>query len=300
MKSGNSLIRTFIVNTINFVPIRLVLRAATITGILPRSIWRKFPVSGKFRIRIDGCDFIYESHPSDSIARILFWKGPKHWEHTSTTLFAHLAKNAQTILDIGANTGIYSLLGLSANRNSKVIAFEPVDQTRKQLARNIANNHWLDRCRIVEKAVSDECAESTFFIPDRDIPTTARLGTAGGMESGARVTIQTITLDDFLEPGDKPDLVKIDVEGHEPNVLHGMRSTIEYCKPAFLLECNPGGPAREITEYLRTFNYNFFALGGGKPVAIAEIPPESTEYSRNYLCLPETKLHWLSDFGIKE
>lgn len=300
MKARKSHIRTFIINTINFAPIRLVLRAATVTGILPRSTWRKFPVRGKFRIRIDSSDFIYESHPSDGIARILFWKGPKHWEYESTTLFAHLAKNAQTIIDIGANTGIYSLLGLSANRNSRVIAFEPVEQTRKQLARNIANNHWQDRCQIVEKAISDKCAESAFFIPDHGIPTTSRLGASDARESGKWVTVHTITLDNFLGPRDKPDLVKIDVEGYEPNVLRGMKSTIESCMPAILLECNPGGPAREITEFLRLFKYSFFALGGGKPVAITEISPESTKYARNYLCLPETKLNWLSDFGIED
>ena len=57
----------------------------------------------------------------------IFWSGLTNgWEKISTRLWIELSKNSKVIFDIGANTGIYSLVSKSINPTSQVFAFEPV------------------------------------------------------------------------------------------------------------------------------------------------------------------------------
>jgi len=79
---------------------------------------------------------------------------------------------------------------------------------------------------------------------------------------------QTIKIDDL---GLRPDIVKIDVEGHELDVLIGCQSTIEACRPIFLIEYNADSFVK-ILDFFQRCEYSpfFFDLESSKLVPYEE------------------------------
>jgi hypothetical protein len=88
----------------------------------------------------------------------------------------------------------------------------------------------------------------------------------GEEDSGQRetVAIRTMSIDELIERNlDPPDIIKIDVEGHELDVLLGARKLLLAKKPLLSLELHPGLLARRgtsglaIAEYLEDAGYVF-------------------------------------------
>ena len=65
-----------------------------------------------------------------------------------------LAKESKIVMDIGAFSGLYSLLVASLNKESQIFAFEPVNETYNILKQNIQVNNFKNIIAI-KKAVSD-------------------------------------------------------------------------------------------------------------------------------------------------
>lgn len=164
------------------------------------------------------------------------------------------------LVDVGANRGIYSALGLSYGRD--VIAFEPVPVEAKALRALIGT-----RGRVHEVALSDSAGTADFFVPFRgsaDVTTRATLekGLDNELEH-RRIDVERATLDSFdLE---HIALLKIDVEGHEGAVLRGALATIRRCQPAILIEVEEArvpGSFQLVAELLSGLGYAGFWLDG--------------------------------------
>ncbi len=275
---------------------RSILRRVSEVGLLPESVWRRLPVDGVFTVSLGaGIEFRYSSNPGDGIGRALYWKGTASWEADTIPVFVELARRSTRFLDIGANTGVYTLLACAVNPSVRVTAFEPVPQVFEILCKNIAVNRWQDRCQTRNEAVSSWVGLTAFHVPQGDVPTSASLHTRGfrGI-SGRLIDVSVTTVDAVCAEHEAVDLVKIDVEGFEDRVLEGMQRVLANSRPAVILECNPDGPFRVIQGLLGHFGYRFFHLRGGAPVPLADIVPDVTERHRNVLCLPEFRLAWLS------
>ncbi len=134
--------------------------------------------------------------------------------------------------DIGANLGLYTLWGARlVGATGRVYAFEPVPETRARLERNVSLN-GLRNVSIVAAGVGAE--------PDR--VTLYRLPGTSGMTSrfleskGDAVEVSVTTLDtEFPDSAAAPDLIKIDVEGMEPEVLRGGRRLLGGPKPPLVV-----------------------------------------------------------------
>ena len=57
-------------------------------------------------------------------------------------IWSQLCENANTVIDIGANTGLYRLLTKSINEKCTVIAFEPSKSTFNRLQKNVTINNF--------------------------------------------------------------------------------------------------------------------------------------------------------------
>jgi len=102
-----------------------------------------------------------------------------------------------------------------------VIAIEPDRRNLAQLGANLLLNGLLDRVEIVANAASDRNGTRP-FIPAA--PTTtgqSRLGDAPGA-----VQVETIRLDDLVAGTGRTVFVKIDVEGHEREIIAGMATLL--------------------------------------------------------------------------
>lgn len=143
----------------------------------------------------------------------------------------------QTVYDIGGNIGFFTCLAARlVGSDGEVHAFEAVPSCARALERNVARNGF-GHVDVHEVAVSDRVGSVDVLqgrhpggatISRRDSPTDLQ----------RTVTARATTIDAMVEAGEirRPDFVKIDVEGAEPEVLRGMRDTLADDHPVILCE----------------------------------------------------------------
>jgi FkbM family methyltransferase len=161
----------------------------------------------------------------DAIDYLLGW--PMEMDHLPA--FRRFLKPRSVVLDIGANFGLYTAAAATIVKDcGRLYAFEANPHTFRLLQRTLYANRLIHNPNIV--AVNALVGEATgrrrlYYTPEAlGGATTTNLGQWG--EEGRSVEVDMIALDDFLPADLAVDLVKIDVEGHEPFVLRGMRQTI--------------------------------------------------------------------------
>lgn len=274
-------------------PARVVLRKMSQTGLLPEGVWQRLPVQTTFWVSLSpDTGFRYVSSANDAIGRALYWRSVEGWESETIRIFHRLAKKAKLVLDIGANTGVYSLIVCAANPNAQVWAFEPVPRIYQRLCENLKLNGWQDRCLVRHEAVSSFVGLAKFHVPDQEYPSSASLQVQGfhGVQ-GQLIEVPVTTIDALCSKHERVDLVKIDVESAEDKVLEGMQQVLTESQPAIIVECLADGPYKAVQDILARVGYRFFHLCESGPIARTEIVPD--ERYRNYLCLPTCRLDWL-------
>lgn len=265
---------------------RVALQIIARAGLLPPAVWRRLPVETVFLVSLpDGNAFRYSALPNDATGRALWWRGLKSWQPETLRIFHQLSKKAQLVLDIGANTGVFTLLACAANPHLKVISFEPVPRIYNRLREHVRLNGYEGRCQVRNEAVSNRIGVTQFHVPFGDVPTSASLQPNGfrGVQ-GELIEVHVTTVDSVCATRERVDLVKIDVEGYEDKVLEGMRRTLATSKPTVIVECNPDGPYQAIEAILGSFGYRFFHLRKQGPEPCHKITPDESEQFRNFLC----------------
>jgi len=131
----------------------------------------------------------------------------------------HLLRPDDLFLDVGANIGSYTVLAAGAV-GANVIALEPVDAAFLTLESNIALNRLAGRVSAYQMGASDHVGTLRF---------TSNLDTVNHVvsadERGPSVAVQVTTID-ILCATRVPQVIKIDVEGHEKYVLQGAAVTL--------------------------------------------------------------------------
>jgi FkbM family methyltransferase len=124
-------------------------------------------------------------------------------------------------LDIGANQGLYSLI---AGRNpacQRIIALEPVGDTHRLLAANLALAGLEGRAQALNVGLSNEAGTHLITVNPVHSGQATLESHLEGREACRTVTVELVTmaeLEAYLPP-DLPLFVKIDVEGHEPVII---------------------------------------------------------------------------------
>lgn len=156
-----------------------------------------------------------------------------------------------TALDVGANIGNHSLY--FARIFSKVIGFEPNPQNWELCAINCRAVAGVD---VQPIGLSDKNFSTDMFFDELN-PGASRICDFPRQNSGYA---NFVRLDD-LELTDSISLIKIDVEGHELNVLKGGAETIKRNEALIIFEqhqsCVHGGSS-ETVEFLRELGYDYF------------------------------------------
>jgi FkbM family methyltransferase len=147
----------------------------------------------------------------------------------------------ETLFDIGANIGLYSLLAASAGL--KVIAFEPESQNFAVMNANIQLNHLSDKIVPLNLALSDRTTIDYLYMPVFSIGTafnqfgrTPRTDSEP-TEPAAKQAVLSYTVDAFTEafPDHLPTHIKIDVDGLEPAIIAKALKTLENPKVTSML-----------------------------------------------------------------
>jgi FkbM family methyltransferase len=247
-------------------------RAAALRGVVPRAVWRRLHPTGEWSLRApDGRTFRYVSSDADILARGLIWTNMRHWEETTHPLVYQLARSARRFVDIGAFSGIYTLLACRANPKLEALAIEPNPAAARILNRNIRANRFESRVTVIDKALSDTPGRTRLMIPAN--ATKASLLDRWPAQSVADVEVTT---GDEVLDGRAVDLIKIDVEGLEPQVLRGLEKSIRVHHPAIIAECLDEAALSKVRETAFDLGYRHIQhLGsrGPAPVTAGFVPP---------------------------
>jgi FkbM family methyltransferase len=156
-------------------------------------------------------------------------------------------------LDIGSHGGLYALVLQSRFSFDEVVAFEPMASNLLQLRANLLMNGASSKVVVVEAAVSDQEGFTEFVVGADRNRGMSRIAD-GKLRQGEAVTeVNTITIDYFKDYTNYLIAVKIDVEGGEIRVLHGMKRTL--LNNRCILQVERHGDTTELIEFLEGAGY---------------------------------------------
>lgn len=166
----------------------------------------------------------------------------------------HLSKG-DIAFDIGAHKGAYTFwMRQSVGKSGKVIAFEPQPQGFTFLQQLFNTSYW-SNIKIENFALSDSSTEKKFYIQQQpfNVSYEASLEKKYTADYTEQI-VQTITVDHYCKTNNIiPAFIKIDVEGHEWEVLNGAAEILTAYHPAILLECEARHIGKE--KVFRCFNF---------------------------------------------
>ncbi len=207
----------------------------------PKKVRRELKFNGVFKVKIDGVAFkiMNYDYKHHTLENDIFWLGMDGWEPHSAKIWIKLCKDSKVILDIGANTGVYSLMAAAANPSSVIYGFEPVKRIFAKYTRNLSVNNF-NTVTSEMIALSDSNGTATLYDFSEEVPVNATLNKNWGSEYTGRseTTVPTEKLETYIERKgiQQIDLMKIDVELHEPEVLAGMGKYLAQFRPTMLIE----------------------------------------------------------------
>jgi len=224
----------------------------------------RIPVVGVFTLKnIKGNEYKIYANGYDPIASEAFWK--QGYEENLMKHLSEFGKNAEYFFDIGANTGFLTInMGLMP-KVKKVFSFEPLPIAFEILQTNIKLNN-LKNCEAFKIGIGDKCSKLSFYVPNvKSIPSSSSLD-KNFYRSTEEIKIDVITLDSFIEVNKikKVDLVKIDVEGMELSVLHGMQNILINFRPIIFCEILTTEKQKQIYDYIWKNSYKMFQIFGNK------------------------------------
>lgn len=162
-------------------------------------------------------------------------------------------QNGETFVDIGANIGLWTCVAANlVGENGSVVSFEPNPTTYLKLKANIERNS-LKNVVPIQAAVSENVGFVDFLCQENH-----NLSLISNTENGKSIKINSVSLDSELSKvldNSKIDGLKIDVEGHEFEVLKGSTNTIQTHFPWFIIEFNT-----EFIDSNELKNWNVYQL----------------------------------------
>jgi FkbM family methyltransferase len=214
------------------------------------------------------------------------------YENEELQMQLKLMKPYDTILDIGANYGWYSLHVAKAFPSAQIYAFEPIPFTYSSLSENIKLNN-IENININEFGLSDK--EGTFdFYYDEASSGNASLKNVAEKTNITVMKCKVKTLDSFItDKNISVDYIKCDIEGAELFAFKGGLETIKKFTPIIFTEMLRKWSAQfnyhpnEIIALLSSLNYSCFELDKDKLKRISEVTEETI--STNFFFLHNEK-----------
>jgi FkbM family methyltransferase len=209
-------------------------------------------------------DLVFLIDPRSNLGKI-YINGHDHF------IYAHLDKHKTSenpvFYDIGSHFG-YHTLGFSkiAGKNGKVYAFEPNPLNKKRLEKNInANPTLCMNIFVKDTALTDYKGTAQFemitelesgWSSNSHLITTNTIDKSTDVKKHIIVDVDSI--DNLIREGkiEKPDFIKIDVEGGEYRVINGSIETIKKYKPIFFIEIHTIECMFLIQQFLSELKYS--------------------------------------------
>ncbi|CAN5550398.1 hypothetical protein BH10PLA1_BH10PLA1_18170 [soil metagenome] len=174
------------------------------------------PTAGTREARVFGASFHLDL--SDLIQRDIY---VGCYERNETAVFRKILRPGNTLVDVGANVGYFTALGSHiVGRTGRVISVEPNPSGFAKLDSMVERSGitWCSRFNI---GLSDAIGHITLYEPPAEHHNLN--STMNPVDNYKPIDVQIRTLDDLLDEQkiECVDLIKVDVEGHEPKVFAG-------------------------------------------------------------------------------
>jgi FkbM family methyltransferase len=200
----------------------------------------------------------------EEIALLLLLHGS--YEAAELESLARFAKPGTTAVDVGANIGMYTVpLATAVGDAGTVLAFEPVPQTLEKLRSNIALNGLVNVVVVAAAAADGPGVVDLRLANDSAYASLVRVKHDRG--TGTTLAVPAVTIDQVWEERNRPTIsfCKIDVEGAELLVLKGAEDVLRACRPALLLEADPGPLLDSLVSWLGERGYKRSPQSGFVP-----------------------------------
>jgi FkbM family methyltransferase len=162
-------------------------------------------------------------------------------------------------IDIGANLGMRSLIALS--NAQQTLMFEPNNDV-SDINENRCKLNNFTNYKIIRKGISNNNGQVTFNIDSSSYKSSINDNIE--TEFIKSEIIETISLDSYVKENSiisKDILIKVDIEGHETEMISGAIDVIKSLSPTLIIEINDKSKNfNVIFETLVNFNYECFAL----------------------------------------
>jgi FkbM family methyltransferase len=221
------------------------------------------------------------------------WKYRLREESESIAFMRRQPLSGRTVIDVGANKGIYSYwMSRQVGPRGRVVAFEPQPELRPHLD-DFKRAFRLDNLQIVSQGLSNDPGVA-ILRRDKAGALGASLEPPAPEEDAARssetIDVDVTTLDQFCAAEKLSDVafIKCDVEGHELAVFQGGRELLQRQQPVLLFECHHHEAQRgALFAYLAELGYEGFFVQNRERVPyqkFAERPyRKPTIKHRNYM-----------------
>ncbi|MCW8905842.1 MAG: FkbM family methyltransferase [Sedimenticola sp.] len=210
---------------------------------------------------------------SDRIQRHVLMYGGYRTERRHKNFMIGRVQPGQVILDIGGHAGYYTLLFAKyTGSTGRVYSFEPNPDNHAILEKNIQRNGF-DNVELRREVVSDTSGPLRLYLPHQENTGNGSLYASPDTAFG-NIEVQAINPDRFFQDKgiEKIDLIKIDVEGHEENVLRGLAHYLSQpagtC-PEVFVEVNEltlqraGKTPEQIFQLMDSMDYSAYRIEDG-------------------------------------
>lgn len=207
----------------------------TLTGLARHSVWhvarRVCPLP--MRVALTSQSSLQLQRRSELNGCVALAWSQRLYDYNNMSFIRDLTRQGmvRVAMDVGSNIGPYALI-MSEQKQTQVLCFEPHPETFAVLNR-VLNSNGREQVRSFNLALSDTVGEIRFS--DAAFNPGNRILKGGDKESG--ITVQAVTGRAFCHQHQvSPDLLKIDTEGHEPEVLRGFGEVLSSVKVLILEE----------------------------------------------------------------
>jgi FkbM family methyltransferase len=230
---------------------------------------------------------------SSHIESQIYWNGS--YSRGELKVMDRFLGPGDTVVDIGANIGEFTIAAARRVSGGRVVAFEPVPFIYDRLSTNVAMNQ-LRNVSLVNRGVYRESCTRRIFISDGlDSEHTINQGMSNLFappqgSSGLSEEVELASLDDWWsenQPG-RVDFMKLDIEGAELAALKGARGILDSYHPRLIVEldrenCEAAGVRPEdVVDYLGSFGYRIYAFSAGGE--LSPLDGGGHGFTRNIFC----------------
>lgn len=233
---------------------------------LPSLIRRFFILIKKEKFLIKFKNLILENNIKDPQDRDIFFYqeyDDKQFDHLFLLIKEY---GLEIFLDIGANSGIYSLILSKKHENLNIHAFEPIKSNYEKFLKNVKHNKLEKNINIHNLGLSDQnktlkmLTNSKFgYRQSAGYSVTKYEESKSKNENQSKtdyVEARFVKGDEFFDYKKKKLLIKIDTEGHEPFVLKGMSNLFKYNIIFLQIEIWKQNN-NSINKILKSYNFTF-------------------------------------------